>query len=127
MAKGMEIEGVRICCQENAKVRVALRRDGTPHRATVSVLPETEKDGSLRCGHCGDEQSAGRRESALRLRRGTRGQKRVPHGFRLLPLPSDFLCQSCEVEFHDKVSVSELTDCEVAGMVRPDAVCLSSR
>ena len=114
MFQGTRKEGVRICCDSKSTVHVRLRRNGTPHRACFSVLPEHAGNGSLNCWRGGDADRVQCREAAIRLSRrpgDSGGQNR--HGFRFIPLPSDFLCRTCEEEFHDKVSVASLTDDEV--------------
>ena len=97
MFQGTRKEGVRICCDSKSTVHVRLRRNGTPHRACFSVLPEHAGDGSLNCWRGGDADRVQCREAAIRLSRrpgDSGGQNR--HGFRFIPLPSDFLCRTSE-------------------------------
>ena len=100
------LKSARCCCDLGCKVRVALRSDGVPHRVRVSVLPELEEG----CKHLSAQDSetlrAERRECSMA--RTADSTARARHGFRLVPLASDFCCEKCQRQLHD-VNVEELT------------------
>jgi hypothetical protein len=99
MMRGVLRHDVRVCCNLSASVRVPLRGNSRCVVVQTPVLPDC-------CGGIavGGDISEGQR---LRKREGT-----AVHGFRVVPLASDFLCDACQCSFAI-LSLDALTGDEV--------------
>ena len=114
LAAGMMKQHVRIRCERICSVRVGLRTDGAPRPVVLSGLPEQWGAFGLSSGMDTERDRLRRREELMeencaRLAAG----KFARHGFRLLALASDFLCECCQARLHD-FRVDVISDADVA-------------